>query len=46
MANKQRWILTYDEQGKKSTKGFWTLSEMFHFIEEAALPRFKAKLVG
>lgn len=40
------WHLTYDEAGKKATKMFRSLNEMFSFIENAYLPRFKAKRVG
>lgn len=38
-----RWILTYDEAGKRTTKTFGTMDELFMFVENAALPRFKAK---
>jgi hypothetical protein len=42
----KKWILSFDENGFKVTRGFVTLDAMFEFIETAALARFKAKRVG
>lgn len=41
-----KWHLTFQENGKPVTKTFTELDDMFKFVENARLPRFKAKRVG
>jgi len=40
-----KWILGFDDNGKKATKRFDSLDDLFAFVEACALPRFKCKRV-